>query len=443
MKQMKQHGDFDRWTRAVGSCDAFLALAGLLQDQAVIVLDAGRRVLVWAGEAERLLGWTREEILGQPCPNGVVCDGMPSGTPSAFGAVFHVRRADGSRLVARHYGRLVKDDKGAPCGSIHLLVPESYDPPPRPDGVVRFHGIVTREPVMLAVFDMVRNVGETDATVLVRGESGTGKELVARAIHACSHRAEGPFVAVNCGALTPTLLESELFGHKRGAFTGAHADREGIFAQADGGTLFLDEVAELPIDLQVKLLRVLQERTFVPLGGTKPQTVDVRIVAATHKALREEARAGRFREDLMYRLRVVPIFLPPLRERPRDIELLLRDLIAVHTASGPRRVERIAPDAMRALLEHTWPGNVRELMNVVAYACAVGRGPEVSLAELPPELRELRVSPPEPTDSSADARSAAAVRQALAATDGDLEAAAALLGISRVTLWRRRKRYGI
>jgi transcriptional regulator with PAS, ATPase and Fis domain len=243
---------------------------------------------------------------------------------------------------------------------------------------------------MHQAFEIVRNVGPTDTTVLVRGDSGTGKEIIARAIHEESHRSQQRFLAVNCAALTPTLLESELFGHIKGAFTGAVRDHAGLFAQADGGTLFLDEIAELPLPLQAKLLRVLQEQTFVPVGGVQPVQVDVRIVAATHRSLRHLVQVGAFREDLMYRLRVVPIYLPSLRERREDIELLLWHFIQKRNPQGRRMITSVSPEAMRALLNHDWPGNVRELQNVVDYAFAVGRGEEFLYTELPPEFDAAR-----------------------------------------------------
>ncbi len=267
--------------------------------------------------------------------------------------------------------------------------------------------------------------------------------MVARALHLESRRRNGPFVAVNCAAFTPTLLESELFGHVKGAFTGALGARQGIFAQAHGGTLFLDEVAELPLDLQAKLLRVLQERTFVPVGGTEPVAVDVRVIAATHRALREEVRAGRFREDLMFRLRVVPLFLPPLRERRLDIDLLLRHFVGEYNRKGFRIVAGFSPEAMRVLLDHPWPGNVRELRNVMEYAFAVGRGPTIGVDELPPEFREAKVSSEIRGETSPKrASEAARVRAALEEAGGDIDQAAALLQVSRTTFWRMRKRSG-
>jgi transcriptional regulator with PAS, ATPase and Fis domain len=347
----------------------------------------------------------------------------------------------------RQYAHVFASATGDRLGELHVLVPDRATPEVReptelPDART-FHGIVSRDAGMLDAIETLRRVAQTEATVLVRGESGTGKELVARAIHAESRRRDGPFVAVNCGALAPSLLEDELFGHVKGAFTGADHPRPGIFAQANGGTLFLDEVAELSLELQTKLLRVLQERTFVPLGGVEPVSVDVRVVAATHRSLREQVRRGTFREDLMYRVRVVPIFLPPLRDRRVDIDLLLRHAVAAHEQRGARRIDSVAPDAMRALLDHHWPGNVRELLNVVEYAFAVGRGPQIGLGDLPPEFRERVARSPRALPDQPDDAERLRVQDALRAAGGDFGLAADRLGVSRTTFWRLRRRLGV
>ncbi len=305
----------------------------------------------------------------------------------------------------------------------------------------RFHGLVTVSPTMHAVFELVAKLARTQASVLIRGETGTGKERIAQAIHELSPRAAGPFRAVNCATLTPELLASELFGHVRGAFTGAIRDRPGLFTLADGGTLFLDEVAEIPIDIQARLLRVLQEKSFVPVGGTEAVEVDVRLVAATHRSLRAAVEAGRFRADLMYRIRVVPIFIPPLRERPGDIEALTWHFVDQFNETSPRRVEAISLDAMRALTRYAWPGNVRELRNVIEYAFAVGDGPTLAHADLTPELRGEGPPDDESTPTTARDLERRRLMQALDEAGGRKGRAAELLGMSRSTLWRKMREH--
>ncbi len=434
---MKRNVELEGWLRNQGVVATFRGLAELLPGAAVVVTDAARDVIYWSPEAERIFGHPTVDVLGHGCPNGVVCD---DDEPRPFGATARVNRVDGSYVFVRQFSRFFPDG-----GALHVLALDGSGgvaPALTRADATDFHGLVTRDPAMFRAIELIRNVAATDATVLVRGESGTGKELVARAIHDESTRKNGPFIAVNCAAFTPTLLESELFGHVKGAFSGAVASRKGIFAQANGGTLFLDEIAELPLELQPKLLRVLQEHTFVPVGGTEPERTDARVVAATHRSLREEVRAGRFREDLMYRLRVVPVFLPPLRQRPLDVDLLLRHFVDDFNRRGPRLVTGLAPEAMRALLEHPWPGNVRELRNVVEYAFAVGRSPIISVDELPPEFREAHTeaAPRAIATRSADADR---VREAIEEAEGDIDKAAAMLGVSRTTFWRMRKKAGL
>jgi transcriptional regulator with PAS, ATPase and Fis domain len=291
---------------------------------------------------------------------------------------------------------------------------------------------------MQPVFRLLERAARTDCTVLVRGETGSGKELMARALHELSPRAGRPFLAINCATLSPTLLESELFGHRRGAFTGAVADHTGVFQRAHGGTLFLDEVAEIPLELQARLLRVLEDRSFVPVGGTKPMRADVRIVSATHRALRREVAEGRFRDDLRYRLRVVPVFLPPLRERTGDVEALLFHFVTHFNAQGWRRVEAVSAPALDAIRAYPWPGNVRELRNVIEHAFVVGEGPVLRVDDFPPELRGE--PPPEAAAGGGETlRSAERARllAALAAERGRRDAAARALGVSRSTLWRK------
>jgi transcriptional regulator with PAS, ATPase and Fis domain len=298
-----------------------------------------------------------------------------------------------------------------------------------------FAGIVARSGPMLRIFRLVEDLQESEATVLLSGESGTGKELVARAIHLHSPRRRGPFVAVNCGALPGELLESEMFGHVRGAFTGAVRDRVGRFEAAAGGTLFLDEVGDLPLHLQVKLLRVLQERTFERVGESVTRKSDVRIIAATNLDLRRAVHEGRFREDLYYRLRVVPIEIPPLRERRADVEILARHLLRKVSARHGRSL-LLAPDALRALLRYPWPGNVRELENALEYAVAVCRGQTIHAEDLPAEVVEgAPLQPPERIPITASERER--LRAVLEAHHWRRDEAARALGMSRTTLWRK------
>jgi transcriptional regulator with PAS, ATPase and Fis domain len=296
-----------------------------------------------------------------------------------------------------------------------------------------FHGIYTVAPVMQALFVTIGRVARAQCTVLVGGETGTGKELVARAIHAESPRRKASFQAVNCATFSPTLLESELFGHVQGAFTGAVRDRAGLFSLAHKGSLFLDEVAEIPLDLPGKLLRVMQEKTFIPVGATRPVTVDVRVISATNKLLRREVGAGRFRDDLNYRLQVVPLHLPALRDRPGDVEALFWQFVDEMNGQGLRRIDGVTRTALDAIRSYGWPGNVRELRSAVEYAFVVGEGPAFDLADLTPDVRGENVSG---TQSLVDAERERMLA-VLTRHNGRRAAAARELGISRSTLWRR------
>ena len=245
---------------------------------------------------------------------------------------------------------------------------------------------------MQEIFEIVRQVAPTRATVLLAGESGTGKELVAKAIHQLSPRAKQPLVTVHCAALAPTLLESELFGHEKGAFTGAHERRIGRFEQAQGGTLFLDEIGEIDATIQVKLLRFLGERTFERVGSNKTLTADVRLIAATNKNLEELVKAGTFREDLFFRLRVVEIQLPPLRERAGDIPLLAQSFLREFAQENGKPVNDFTADALEWLMNYSWPGNVRELRTAIEHAVVLCRGEKISARDLPPSVRGGRAS---------------------------------------------------
>jgi DNA-binding NtrC family response regulator len=309
----------------------------------------------------------------------------------------------------------------------------------------RLDNIVGSSPPMRAVFDTVLQVAPSRASVLISGESGTGKELIAAALHRHSTRATGPFVRLHCAALAETLLESELFGHERGAFTGAAARREGRFHQADGGTLFLDEISEISPSTQIKLLRFLQEREFERVGGNQTIKVDLRIVAATNRDLRAAVQEGRFREDLFYRINVVSMELPPLREREGDISLLATHFLHKYTAINQKRIHGFSNEAMERMLRYAWPGNVRELENAVERAVVVCRDGEIRPTDLPPTVRPLagstaETSPPVPGSTLAVIERHA-ILSTLEYTGGCTSRAAAILGISPRTIQYRLREY--
>jgi len=306
--------------------------------------------------------------------------------------------------------------------------------------------IITQDPRMRRLLETARHIGPTDCNVLITGESGTGKELLARYVHASSTRAGGRFVGVNCGALQEDLLANELFGHERGAFTGADRMKPGLIEMAEGGTLFLDEIAEMTPAMQVKLLRVIQERELLRVGGTEPVPVNVRLIAATNRDLQENIDSGRFRADLYFRLNVVNLALPPLRERRDDIPLLAFYFLRKFALAMAKPVSDIAPDAMRLFSRYDYPGNVRELANLVERGVALARSSLLESSQLPESLRVLsvRVSAPVVDGlSTLEQQEAAHIARVLEYTGGNRGQAAEILGIDRVSLWRRMKRHGL
>lgn len=317
------------------------------------------------------------------------------------------------------------------------------------DDTRRFGAIIGKSPAMQQVFDLIVRVADSEASVLVTGESGTGKELVARSIHEHSARVAGPFVALNCAAVPANLIESELFGHARGAFTDAKTSRDGLFAQADGGTLFLDEIGELPLEMQPKLLRALQERRIRPVGVSKEIPFDARIVTATNRDLESEVEAGRFREDLLYRIDVVRVELPPLRMRGRDVLLLAQAFIERFADQGGRNVRQLDPVAAERLLSYDWPGNVRELENCMERAVALARIDRITLEDLPRKIREHRpervvLTADDPEDlPTLDELERRYIGKVLGAMGGNKSQAAKVLGLDRRTLYRRLEKHGI
>ena len=303
--------------------------------------------------------------------------------------------------------------------------------------------IISKNPRMQEIFKLIRDVASLRSTVLIQGESGTGKDLVARALHSSGDRSNRPFVAVSCAALTETLLESELFGYEKGAFTGATSQKKGKFEAAHGGTLFLDEIGDIPAKLQMDLLRVLQERSFYRVGGTEEVRVDVRVIAATNSNLHEAVREGKFREDLFYRLNVINIRIPPLRERLEDIPLLVRHFVERLGPETGKEVDDVAEDALDVLMKYSWPGNVRELENVIERAIVTSKSRTLRAADfsfLAVERADLSWAPPPVPLHELEKQ---AIEAAIKRTQGNIKEAAAQLGIDRSTLYEKIKKYEI
>ncbi len=308
----------------------------------------------------------------------------------------------------------------------------------------KFQDIIGKSPEMQMVFQHIKDLARVDSTVLIEGETGTGKELVARAIHRTSPRQDGPFLAVNCAGLTESLVASQLFGHIRGAFTGAVSDQKGVFEAAEGGTLFLDEIGDIPMTVQTSLLRVLQEREITRVGESKLRKVDVRVIAATHHNLAKDVKAGTFRADLLYRIRVGRILLPPLRERREDIPLLASAFLGQCRATTGRPVESISHHAMRLLIGYAWPGNVRELQHAIEFGVIRSRNATLEPQDFPPEILDHESpSSPKPATPIPDSKKDAAILEVLEKTGGNKSAAAKQLGMSRVTLYRHLQRLGL
>jgi two-component system response regulator HydG len=361
------------------------------------------------------------------------------------------RQKEASRLLFAH----LKQIKQALMRSVQSNVDRrrlAGEPPTRREieRQYAFAGMIGHNAKMQELYRVVRTLAETDVTALIQGETGTGKELIARAIHHHSARRAGNFVAVNCGALAETLLESELFGHEKGAFTGAVTQRRGVFEVADGGTLFLDEIGEVSPGTQIRLLRVLQEGEFQRVGGTQPIRVDVRILSATNQELEDLVKKGRFRQDLYYRLNVFPIRVPPLRERTDDVPQLVSQFLETCNRRMNKHITGVSPQAMALLMAHRWPGNVRELENVIQRMAVVARSEMLDVEDLPGEIRGDEIGSPEASKDlreiareSAELVEKRVITDALSKSGGNITRAAKALGISRATLQSKMKLYGL
>jgi len=310
-----------------------------------------------------------------------------------------------------------------------------------------FANFIGNSEAVVKLKSLSRRIASTESTVLLRGESGTGKDLIAKAIHNHSPRCGGPFVTINCGAIPESLLESELFGHKKGSFTGAIRDKDGLFKVADGGTLFLDEIGNTSLTIQMKLLRVLEDRVLTPVGETKPIAVDVRLIAATNADLEQDVDAKRFRADLFYRINVIPIFIPPLRERCEDIELLVNHFVDRFCGKLKCPVKKLSPSAMKLLTDCQWPGNVRELENTVERAVLLNRSETIEVSDFPEKLTKRETSLPvaeeTPANPTLESIEKAYIHYVMSQTNGKKSSAARILGIDTSTLYRKIERYGL
>ncbi len=429
----------------------------------VFTVDATGTFVAWSEGAARITGYSVEEVVGQPCHllEGQNCKGFSTvrdllQQPSPPEGIGHqeckVLGKDGRELYLHGNVRLLQDAAGGVLGAVgtftdltsFLLANERIsllEEQARSREV--FAGLVGRSPAMHEVFRRLRLAAQSDVTVLLTGESGTGKELAARAVHDLSARRAQPFVAVNCAAIPDALLESELFGHIKGAFSGAERDKTGLFQAAHGGTLFLDEIGELSLALQAKLLRALELREVRRVGDSRAMRIDVRLVTATNRDLDELVSSKALREDLYYRIRVYEIRMPPLRERRDDIPLLIERFVAELSGTHGKSVSGVARDALPRLMGHAWPGNVRELRNAVEYAVVTASGDRLTLLDLPPELRSgARRQHERPTHAGPEAQRQR-IADVLREAGGNRSAAARRLGISRVALWKRMRRLGL
>jgi two-component system, NtrC family, response regulator HydG len=422
-------------------------------DEAVFVYDQDMIIRNFNSRAEEITRFKKEEVIGQKCTtlfksnicqnNCALCMTAKTGelkAPLRFQSKF-IRRDGSERMGDFHVGLINKGDSGrrevmvaiTDATEVQLLREELKE-------TRSFRNIIGKSSAMADLFKFIKNIAAYDSTILIQGESGTGKELVAKAIHQESPRSEKRLIKVNCSSLSPGLLESELFGHVKGAFTGALRDREGRFEEANGSSIFLDEVGDLSPRVQVNLLRVLQEKEIERVGDNRTRKVDICIIAATHKDLMAEVRGGRFREDLFYRLNVIPIQLPPLRMRKEDIPLLVEHFVQNWEGLKTKQLSGISPSALRTLMDYDWPGNIRELENVIERACVVCTGKIIEPIDL--NLIPLQVSP-NTKDTRRRIIDRETILQELKNCGSNQTLAAERLGLHRVTLWRKMKGYGI
>ena len=432
----------------------------------VMIVDKGGTIVSVNKALEGITGFSRNEMLGKPCTilncdiceivlekRGVFwCRLFKTGNLDLRECIF--TKKDGSKIPVLKNASLLHDTEGSVMGAVETItdIAEIIEKDNQIAELRRelrlengFQGILGTSPEMQQVFDLIVNAAQSDAPVIIFGESGTGKELVARAIHEIGLRNRNPYLKVNCAALNESLLESELFGHVKGAYTGAYQNREGRFEAAHSGTIFLDEIGDLPISTQVKLLRVLEEKVIERVGDNKPIPVDVRIISATNRNLKELVYQGWFREDLFYRINVIPITVPPLRKRAGDIPILADSFFRRIRLKNNKKIQGISQDAMQLITGHDWPGNVRELKSAFEYAFVTCQDSLIHPSHLPPNLFENHHSKTPVAESSKSREEIKKQRliQALEQANGNQSKAADILGVSRVTVWNQVKKFGI
>jgi len=421
----------------------------------VFTVDKDFIVTSFNRAANEITGVPVEEALGKPCCEvfrAEICEAdcalkrtILTGKPVVNHAVFIVR-ADGNRVPISISTAVLKDEHGRVAGGVETFRDLSLVEALRREveKSFTFEDIISRNREMQDLFAILPDVAMSDSTILIEGESGTGKELMAKAIHNLSARRSKPLVIVNCGAIPDTLLESELFGYKAGAFTDARRDKPGRFAQAHGGTIFLDEIADVSPALQVRLLRVLQDMSFQPLGGTETATADVRVLAATNRDIKSMVEEGRFREDLYYRIQVFKLALPPLRDRKEDIPLLAQHFVDRLNRLKGKDIAGLSQEGLAAFMNYNWPGNIRQLQNAIEHAFILCRGGLIELRHLPPHFGESAMkSEGLPTGLTLTEIEIRVIKDALARNNGKKSATARELGIDKTTLWRKIKKLGI
>jgi PAS domain S-box-containing protein len=436
-----------------------------LQD-GLMVIDPSGNILAMNPAAERLTGYSADELVGQNCTilNCTGCELYGRGPGKEWCSLYEkgivtakkclISRKDRRALHVVKNATVLKDPEGQMIGSVETLTDISEIVRQQEEILTlrkscrledQHHGLLGESPPMQRLFELIENVAQTDAPVLIHGQSGTGKELVARAIHEDSPRKDKPFIKVNCAALNENLLESELFGHEKGSYTGADRTRIGRFEAAHEGTIFLDEIGDIPLGIQVKLLRVLEEKEIERVGDHKPIPVNVRIISATNKDIEDLIAQELFREDLFFRINVFPLKCPSLSERLDDIHLMVQHFIEQNAGKSGKKIVGLTPEAMEALFTYSWPGNVRELRNAIEYAFVLCSGHWIGEEHLPPKISTGSKRPLTRAQQSSVSweEDRSTLLDTLRQVGGNQSEAARLLGVSRVTIWKRIKKYGI